>query len=223
WNPFWPACSPWKERELPQNPGGRGSSSPVKALRDRAEEPTPCVAYHTPPGEGAAVCAAPSRSQMALPPVQDRLETGHPVAGQTRTRQLVSLTGKEQHLHLTATPLQGHEQALCLLHRATPVLLGMDDQHRKVDLVGVRERTLGLPGLLRPVQRVWEERSDVGGGVQTVDGVDRAFTDRGTKPLTMVRSDPRCHETAMRAAHHPHPGRVHTLVLQDRVEKSEHI
>ena len=143
------------------------------------------------------ILAAPGRVNFRLrdsahrqvpgPPIEDRVEPLQPVLRPSGPGQLVPLGREQQHLGIGTASLERHEQPLRLLHRAAPVVLGVDDQQRHVDLVGVGERR--PPPLLIPVRAdvgLGEEVTDVAGAGERVPDVDRPLADRRDEPLAVV-------------------------------------
>src|SRR6266545_8330817 len=139
------------------------------------------------------------RLEVPPPPVEDRLEACDAVAGQAGAGQLVALAGEQQELDLDLALLEGDEQALGLLDRAAPVVLGVDQQHRDADPVDVGERALGqyLPWV-GAVVGLDEEPADVARALEAVEGVAGPLADRGPE-VAAVGGQPAGHVTAVGA------------------------
>src|SRR5436190_20431790 len=82
-------------------------------------------------------CDAASALQMAVEPVEDDLEPLHAVCGRPGAGQLVALGREPNHLDVVLAQPERDEQVFALLDRAAEVVLGVDDQERRRDLLRV--------------------------------------------------------------------------------------
>ena len=126
--------------------------------------------------------------------------------GRPRSRQLVVLAGEAVVVDLLAEQLQRHPELFGLADRTAPVLLGVDDEHRLVDVADRPDRreALVLVGSLEVVHAVdrVECRRDVGRPLQRRRVVDRSLGAERPEPIAVVTGEPRGHEPAVRAAEH---------------------
>ena len=76
--------------------------------------------------------------QLAAEEVEDELGPLDPVPRRARAGQLVALGREAVVLLLLAEQPQRHEQLVGLLDRAAQVVLGVEDQHRRGDVLARR-------------------------------------------------------------------------------------
>jgi hypothetical protein len=75
--------------------------------------------------------------QVPVEPLEDDLESHHAVPGTARPRQLVTLAWEPNKLDLSLVGSKVDEQLLGLPHRASVILLRVDDQQGRGDVFGV--------------------------------------------------------------------------------------
>src|SRR3954471_6507730 len=123
------------------------------------------------------------RGQPARPPAQHVLEPGAPVPGPAGAGQLVPLPREQQQLGRDSAALELDVEPGTLLHRAAPVLLGVDDHRRRGDPRGVRHRALGGDPLRIGAEvLVGENPPDVRGTHEAHRFEERPLGDRSGEP-----------------------------------------
>src|SRR5215813_325532 len=101
--------------------------------------PMPCWAPVTSATRPSAAMGG-LRGEAAGEPVEDDAEALEPMAWLARARQLVVLVGEAHEHRLFTLLLEGDEQLLALLDGTAEIVLGVDDEERRVDVLGVGER-----------------------------------------------------------------------------------
>src|SRR5882724_190077 len=84
-------------------------------------------------------------AEVGREPLEDVAESVEAMARPAGPRHLVVLPGKSHEAHLAPELLEGDEELLGLLDRAPQIVLGVQDEERGHDVLGVREgRTLDV-------------------------------------------------------------------------------
>ena len=160
--------------------------------------------------------------------VEDDLGAHAAVDGRTRPRQLVALGREAVERHVLAEQPQGDEQLLGLDDRAAQVVLGVEQQHRHVDVADVADRRhprvlVGVLDDVRPVDGA-ERRGDVARPLLGEQVVDGPLAADGAEPVAVPAGEHRGHVAAVAAAEHADPvGVAEPVAGEGGVEHGEDV
>src|SRR5215208_5213889 len=158
--------------------------------------------------------------QVAVEPLEQNLEPLHAMRRVPRPRQLVALTGEADELDVAPQEAECREQLLGLLDVAAQVVLRVEDQERRLDLLRIRPRRpleVRVDVVVHELAEIGlEEPPDVARAVEGDEVVERALGARRPEPIR-VADDPRRHEAAVRAAEDAEPLRI------DEVEPAQRL
>src|SRR5215468_4681122 len=190
------------------------TSSSACGLRRSASSPTPRASERR-------------LLQIAPEPLEDVPKALEPVARLARARHLVVLAREADEADRAAELLERDEELLALFDRAAQILLGVNDQQRRHDVLRVRERRAldvarhVLPRHGAAQLRHVEAMADVAGAEHRVLAVHRALRARRLE-APRVADDPAREKSAVAAAEHAETIRIEERIARERLVERRH-